>query len=171
MKRLLYSLTFTISFITRMEGQEHLYSRYALKAEVSNHSVGIGLHYNIRSRWFLPITAGVSHEFHEKKWNDWYVKLQPYYLLGSAKLRFPVGGLMGIKGMNDYGHHFPVVYYGVYGGLLYTTGRQGIGVNIGVKHGKHHHLLHYDGAWAKITARETYRERPVFFSICYQFTL
>lgn len=136
---------------------------------MSHCHAGVGLQYGLSGRLFLPLSVGISNAFNEKKWNDWYVVVQPYYLLGHRKVQFPVGVLGGIRLMNDYGNHFPVFYGGVHGGVLYHRGRHGFGVNVGVKYGKKNHLLSHTETWGRVEAYETYREQPLFFAVRYQF--
>ena len=146
------------------------FKKYAILAEISNREAGMGIKYTWDNKWFIPLSVGISNEFHERKWNDWYLNLKPYYLLGHRRICFPVGLTGGIRFINDYGYHFPVVWGGAYGGALYRLGsNQEIGVNVGVKYGKKSHLIKRDEIWGTVSAYETYRERPVFFEVNYSY--
>lgn len=143
--------------------------KYALWGEVSNRNVGIGFQYKLDERWHIPLVVGICNEFNERKWNDWYIDLQPYYLLGKRKVQFPVGAVGGVRLMNDYENYFSSWFYGLYGGGLYRNKHHGLGLNIGVKFGKKYHLLKNAESWGMVEVYETYQERPFFFSVRYQF--
>lgn len=159
-----------LTFMGKAQHPEGRDRKLTVKIEGSDRKAGLGFQYTVRQRWAFPFVAGLSKEFQERKWNDWYMELWPHYLFGRGKWRFPLGMVGGVRIMNDYGHHFPVFYAGGAGGVLYRPKCHGIGINVGAKYGERHHLLRHSEDWGKVSARETYREKPFFFTVYYQFS-
>lgn len=160
-----------LSFIAGAQPVEIRKGEFAWELAGSNRRVGLGGQYTLQQRWNFSLMAGLCNEFQEKKWNDGYMEFLTGYSFHRKKWRFPFGILGGIRWLNDYGHHFPVCYGGMYGGVFYRFSGQGIGVQLGAKYGKKDHLLQYSGDWGKVSGYETYRERPLFFTVYYQFFL
>lgn len=167
---LLLALGLGLAFTGKTQDLTGPPSRLALKVEGSDRKVGLGVQYTIRQQWVFPVVAGLGKEFQEGKWNDWYMEFWPHYLFGRKKWRFPLGMITGIRFMKDYGYHFPAFYGGAAGGVLYQLSCHGIGITAGAKYGKRLHLLRHTEEWGKVEARETYREKPFFFTVYYQFS-
>lgn len=144
--------------------------KLTLKIEGSDRKAGLGFQYTLREQWAFPFMVGLGEEFQERKWNDWYMEIWPHYLFGQGKWCIPLGIVGGVRFMNDYGHHFPAFFVGGAGGVLYRLKCHEIGINVGVKYGKRHHLLQHSEEWGKVSGRETYREKPFFFTIYYLFS-
>lgn len=143
--------------------------KFALGIEGSDREAGIHLQYAVRDRWYIPVSVGICNGFNERKWNDRYMDIAPYYLFGKGKWRFPLGVVGGMRFLKDYGSRFTAFYGGIYGGTLYRCRQHGIGIDVGAKYGKKYHLLEQSAEWGSVAASETYREKPFFFKIYYRF--
>lgn len=59
--------------------------KFALGIEGSDREAGIRLQYAVRNRWYIPVSVGICNGFNERKWNDRYMDIAPYYLFGKGK--------------------------------------------------------------------------------------
>lgn len=143
--------------------------KIAVQGEVTHKNLAFGFQYSPLNRIYLPLSIGVGKEFNEKKWNDWFVVLKPYYLLGERRIQFPVGVLFGLRQLKDHTHHFPVFYGGVYTGMTYRMQRHQVGLDVGAKFGKDRHILNSRESYGTIEASEWYKEQTLFYSLRYLY--